>query len=55
MAGKTSPELIAGAASGELAHGSLRLWDAIAISVSVLAPGMASCSAASPAWPWRSS
>src|SRR5271163_2099304 len=24
-----------------LAHGSLRLWDAIAISVSVLAPGMA--------------
>jgi amino acid transporter len=41
MAGKTSPELIAGAASGELAHGSLRLWDAIAISVSVLAPGMA--------------
>jgi amino acid transporter len=38
---KTSPDLIAGAASGELAHGSLRLWDAIAISVSVLAPGMA--------------
>jgi amino acid transporter len=26
---------------GELAHGSLRIWDAIAISVSVLAPGMA--------------
>jgi amino acid transporter len=25
----------------QLAHGSLRLWDAIAISVSVLAPGMA--------------
>jgi amino acid transporter len=25
----------------ELAHGSLRIWDAIAISVSVLAPGMA--------------
>src|SRR3984957_735324 len=41
MAGKTSPDLIVGAASGELAHGSLRLWDAIAISVSVLAPGMA--------------
>ncbi|HUD79118.1 MAG TPA: APC family permease [Streptosporangiaceae bacterium] len=38
---KTSPDLIVGAASGELAHGSLRLWDAIAISVSVLAPGMA--------------
>jgi len=38
---KTSPDLIAGAASGELAHGSLRLWDAIAISVSVIAPGMA--------------
>jgi hypothetical protein len=38
---KTSPDLIPGAAAGELAHGSLRLWDAIAISVSVLAPGMA--------------
>jgi amino acid transporter len=38
---KTSPDLIPGAGSGELAHGSLRLWDAIAISVSVLAPGMA--------------
>jgi amino acid transporter len=38
---KTSPDLIPGAASGQLAHGSLRLWDAIAISVSVLAPGMA--------------
>jgi len=29
------------AKAGELAHGSLRLWDAIAISVSVIAPGMA--------------
>jgi len=38
---KTSPDLIVGASTGELAHGSLRLWDAIAISVSVLAPGMA--------------
>jgi amino acid transporter len=38
---KTSPDLIPGAESGELAHGSLRLWDAIAISVSVIAPGMA--------------
>jgi amino acid transporter len=38
---KTSPDVSAGAASGELAHGSLRLWDAIAISVSVIAPGMA--------------
>src|SRR5690242_15234105 len=38
---KTSPDLIPGAATGELAHGSLHLWDAIAISVSVLAPGMA--------------
>jgi amino acid transporter len=38
---KTSPDVIPGAASGELAHGSLRLWDAIAISVSVIAPGMA--------------
>src|SRR6266513_5109302 len=38
---KTSPDLIPGAATGELAHGSLRLIDAIAISVSVIAPGMA--------------
>ena len=38
---KTHPDLIPGAATGELAHGSLRLWDAIAISVSVIAPGMA--------------
>src|SRR5581483_9030069 len=38
---KTSPDLIPGAATGRLAHGSLRLWDAVAISVSVLAPGMA--------------
>src|SRR6201987_4808324 len=38
---KTSPDLIPGAGTGELAHGSLRLWDAIAISVSVIAPGMA--------------
>jgi amino acid transporter len=38
---KTSPDLIPGASSGQLARGSLRLWDAIAISVSVLAPGMA--------------
>ena len=28
-------------AEGELARGSLNTWDAIAISVSVLAPGMA--------------
>lgn len=38
---KTSPDLIPGAGSGQLAHGSLHLWDAIAISVSVIAPGMA--------------
>jgi amino acid transporter len=38
---KTSPDLLGGATTGELAHGSLRLWDAIAISVSVIAPGMA--------------
>jgi amino acid transporter len=38
---KTSPDLIPGAATGQLAHGSLRVWDAIAISVSVIAPGMA--------------
>ncbi len=41
----------------ELAHGSLRIWDAIAISVSVIAPGMAmllnvsgSSQAAPPRW-----
>jgi amino acid transporter len=32
---------VRGTQVGELAHGSLRLWDAIAISVSVIAPGMA--------------
>jgi amino acid transporter len=35
-----TPELL-GIGTDELAHGSLRLWDAIAISVSVIAPGMA--------------
>ena len=38
---KTNPDLLTRTASGELAHGALRLPDAIAISVSVLAPGMA--------------
>jgi len=38
---KTSPDLIPGAGTGQLAHGTLRLWDAIAISVSVIAPAMA--------------
>src|ERR1700722_539339 len=38
---KTDPALIPGAGTGELARGSLRLWGAIAISVSVIAPGMA--------------
>ena len=38
---KTDPALIPGAATGELAHGSLRLVDAVAISISVIAPGMA--------------
>src|SRR6516164_3177104 len=38
---KTSPDLIPGAGTGQLAHGTLRLWDAIAIAVSVIAPGMA--------------
>jgi amino acid transporter len=38
---KTSPGLLPRSGRGELAHGSLRLPDAIAISVSVLAPGMA--------------
>jgi len=35
---KTSPEPDTRAASGELAHGSLRLWDAIEISVSADSP-----------------
>ena len=34
-------ELAIATGRDELAHGSLRIWDAIAISVSVLAPGMA--------------
>jgi amino acid transporter len=38
---KTSPDLIPGAGTGQLAHGTLRLSDAIVISVSVIAPGMA--------------
>jgi len=38
---KTSPDLIPGAGTGQLAHGALRLSDAIVISVSVIAPGMA--------------
>src|SRR5207237_3943480 len=38
---KTSPDLIPGAGTGQLAHGTLRLVDAIAISISVIAPGMA--------------
>src|SRR5947209_14878790 len=38
---KTDPALLPGAATGELAHGSLRVVDAIAISISVIAPGMA--------------
>jgi amino acid transporter len=33
--------LRAAAGQDELAHGSLRIWDAIAISVSLIAPGMA--------------
>jgi amino acid transporter len=38
---KTNPELLPRTGGGELARGSLRLPDAIAISVSVLAPGRA--------------
>jgi amino acid transporter len=38
---ETDRALMASIGQNELAHGSLRLWDAIAISVSVLAPGMA--------------
>jgi amino acid transporter len=37
----TDHSLAVATGQGELAHGSLRIWDAIAISVSVLAPGMA--------------
>jgi len=38
----TDHTLIAtGSGQNELAHGTLRIWDAIAISVSVIAPGMA--------------
>lgn len=37
----TDRSLLASTGQNQLAHGSLRLWDAIAISVSVLAPGMA--------------
>src|ERR1700722_18624217 len=37
----TDRSLLASTGQDQLAHGSLRLWDAIAISVSVLAPGMA--------------
>ncbi|MBV9381714.1 MAG: APC family permease [Streptosporangiaceae bacterium] len=36
-----SAALAARVGENELAHGTLRVWDAIAISVSVLAPGMA--------------
>src|SRR5258708_32308362 len=38
---KTRPDLIPGVATGDLACGSLPLWDAIMIPVSVIAPGMA--------------
>jgi amino acid transporter len=37
----TDRSLLASTGQDQLAHGTLRLWDAIAISVSVLAPGMA--------------
>src|SRR5487761_1316367 len=37
----TEKALLASTGQNELAHGTLRVWDAIAISVSVLAPGMA--------------
>src|ERR1700734_4293805 len=37
----TDRSLAVATGQDELAHGSLRLWDAIAISVSVIAPGMA--------------
>ncbi len=38
---ETDRSLAAATSQDQLAHGSLRIWDAIAISVSVLAPGMA--------------
>ena len=37
----TDRSLAVATGQDELAHGSLRIWDAIAISVSVIAPGMA--------------
>jgi amino acid transporter len=38
---ETDRELAVATGTTELAHGSLRVWDAIAISVSLIAPGMA--------------
>ena len=38
---ETDRELAIATGATELAHGSLRVWDAIAISVSLIAPGMA--------------
>jgi amino acid transporter len=38
---ETDKALLASIGQDELAHGSLRVWDAIAISVSLIAPGMA--------------
>ena len=38
---ETDRELAVATGETELAHGSLRVWDAIAISVSLIAPGMA--------------
>src|SRR5438045_4012302 len=38
---ETDRALLASMGKDELAHGSLRVWDAIAISVSLIAPGMA--------------
>ncbi len=37
----TERALLASTGQNELAHGTLRVWDAIAISVSLIAPGMA--------------
>jgi amino acid transporter len=41
MADTAGTNLAQATGQNELAHGTLRVWDAIAISVSVLAPGMA--------------
>jgi hypothetical protein len=44
----TDRSLAVATGQDELAHGSLRIWDAIAISVSVIAPGIPAGNSGSP-------